>query len=221
MKTPAKIIRHTLFWSAVLAVILVPFFFFGEKIERWTEAVIDGALARPVAGLLLGGLLASDILLPVPSSLASTACGYLLGILPGTLTSFLGMTISSVAGYWLGRKPGALALNRSLGPKEADSLKRLNSRFGEWLVVIARPVPVLAEASVFFSGLTRMPFRTFIALVSLSNLGISALYATVVAKAAEMETFLIAFGASLALPMVFMGASAIIARRPKTANGKD
>ncbi len=221
MRARAQIARHFLFWTVILTIILLPFFFFGEKIENWTESVMNGSMARPMAALLMGGLLSSDILLPVPSSLASTACGYLLGILPGTLVSFLGMTVSSIAGYWLGKKPGTFALYRSLGHKEAERLEHLNRRFGAWLIVIARPVPVLAEASVFFAGLTHMRFRKFMVLVSLSNLGISALYAAVGAKAAELQTFIIAFGASMALPMVFMAASAIIARLPKTAGEQD
>ena len=208
-----------LFWSAILAIILLPFFFFGKQIENWTAEVLNGSVARPVAGLLMGGLLASDIILPVPSSLASTACGYLLGILPGTLVSFAGMTISSIAGYWLGRKPGSFVFSRSLGPREAERLEHMNRKFGLWLIVIARPVPVLAEASVFFAGLTHMRFRPFVVLVSLSNLGISAVYAAVGAKSAEMDTFLIAFGASLALPLLFMIGSGIVTRLGRTKSG--
>ena len=74
-----KIARHILFWAIILAVILIPFFVFGHKIEVWTSTLMEeNTVARPVAALLLGGLLASDILMPIPSSLASTACGYLL-----------------------------------------------------------------------------------------------------------------------------------------------
>jgi len=221
VRTGTRAARHILFWTIVLAVILVPFFLFGEKIDKWTEQTMKGDLARHTAGLLMGGLLASDILLPVPSSLASTACGYLLGILPGTLVSFAGMSISSLAGYWLGRKPGSKAFSRSLGPNEMKKLEQLSERFGEWIIVLARPVPVLAEASVFFAGLSHMKFRTFLLMVSLSNLGISALYATVGAKAAAMNTFLIAFGASMLLPLLFMGGAALLTAKQRAKTKED
>ena len=208
-----KIARHILFWTVILAAILIPFFIFGHKIEAWTSTLMEeNTVARPTAALLLGGLLASDILMPIPSSLASTACGYLLGIVAGTLVSFAGMTISSIAGYWLGRKPGSFAFYRSLGEREAQKLGELNRKFGKWLIVVARPVPVLAEASVFFAGVSHMRFKTFMILVSLSNLGISAVYAIVGSLAADMNTFLMAFGASMALPLVFMLISAVLTK---------
>jgi uncharacterized membrane protein YdjX (TVP38/TMEM64 family) len=208
-----KIARHILFWTVILAVILIPFFVFGHKIEAWTSTLMEeNTVARPMAALLLGGLLASDILMPIPSSLASTACGYLLGIVLGTLVSFIGMTISSIAGYWLGRKPGSFAFSKSMGEREARKLSDLNKKFGRWLIVIARPVPVLAEASVFFAGVSHMPFKTFMVLVSLSNLGISAVYAVVGSLSADMNTFMIAFGASMGLPLVFMVISAVLTK---------
>ena len=49
-------------------------------------------------------------------------------------------------------------------------------------------------------------------LVSLSNLGISAVYAIVGSLAADMNTFLMAFGASMALPLVFMLISAVLTK---------
>lgn len=209
-----SLLRHIIFWSILLAVILIPFFIFGSRIEGWTrELMTDRAAARPVAALLMAALLASDIVLPVPSSLASTACGYFAGIINGTMLSFLGMMISSIAGYWLGRKPGTFAFNRSLGEKELHRLENLNRKYGSWLLVIARPVPVLAEASVFFSGLSGMRFRAFLAIVSLSNLGISAVYASVGSMASEMNTFLLAFGASMLLPLIFLLLSALLSRR--------
>lgn len=209
-----NILRHVLFWTILLAIILVPFFMFGSKIEAWTaEMMKSSPAARPAAALLMAALLASDILLPVPSSLASTACGYFAGIINGTLLSFAGMTLSSIAGYWLGRKPGAFAFNRSLGEKELQKLQRLNNLYGFWLLVIARPVPVLAEASVFFAGLSGMRFGPFLAIISLSNLGISAAYATVGSIASDMNTFLLAFGASMLLPLVFMLLSAVLIRK--------
>lgn len=214
MRARAKIARQVLFWSIILALILLPFFLFGKQIEDWTNSFLSqNARAKPIVALVLGGLLASDILLPIPSSMASTACGYVLGIGAGTLVSFLGMTISSIAGYWLGRKPGSFAFYRSLGDTEAKRLSRLNRRFGKWIIVIARPVPVLAEASVFFAGLSHMRFKPFIILVSLSNLGISLVYAAVGARSADMNTFLIAFAGSLGLPLVFMLLSAIFTKR--------
>jgi membrane protein DedA with SNARE-associated domain len=102
------------------------------------------------------------------------------------------MTTGCLLGYWLGK--------RFARPEELRRMEEARLRWGDWLVVLFRPVPVLAEASVFFAGVTRMPFRRFAALSGLSNLGISAVYAWAGAHAAGTETFLWAFVAALAVP---------------------
>ena len=72
------------------ALILVPFLFFGGPIEAWFLQMADPAAgtARQVMGWVLFGLLAFDVVLPVPSSLASTLCGVLFGLWGGFWLSF-------------------------------------------------------------------------------------------------------------------------------------
>ena len=72
------------------ALILVPFLVFGGPIEAWFCRMADPAAgtARQVMGWVLFGLLAFDVVLPVPSSLASTLCGVLFGLWGGFWLSF-------------------------------------------------------------------------------------------------------------------------------------
>jgi 3-dehydroquinate synthase len=69
----------------------------------------------------------------------------------------------------------------------------------------------LAEASVILAGVIGAPRRRFLALTSASNLGIAMVYAAVGAFAMEVQSFLLAFVAALALPALTM----LIARRWK------
>lgn len=189
--------------AAVLAVILVPFAIWGGAIENWTAGFIEGARSRPViAAAVLGGLLAADILLPVPSSVVSTACGMLLGFLPGILVSFAGMMVSSLAGYAIGRWGGRGLLSRLVGGDGIARFDEWNRRFGDWAVVACRPVPVLAEASVLVAGAARMPAGRYAAMVSLSNLAVSAVYAAAGAWSANVNSFLLAFALSIGVPGV-------------------
>lgn len=197
--------RWLLLCTIILAAILVPFFLFGEKIESWTDAFLQSASDRAAwIAAFVGFLLASDILLPVPSSLVSTAAGLFLGFLSGTLTSWAGMTISCLVGLWLGRKFGRPLAVRLVGEKELQRLEELGRRFGDWVMVISRPVPVLAEASVLFAGIGRMPTHRFVLLTTLSNLGISAVYAAVGAFSATINSFLLAFAGAILLPLLTM-----------------
>ncbi len=196
---------RTLLLATVVAVlVIVPFVLYGAAVEAWTRAFVAGAAEHPArVAAVLGGLLVVDVLAPIPSSLVSTACGTLLGFPLGWLVSSLGMTISGVAGYLVGRAltPGA---RRAIGERELAMLERLYARWGIWVLAILRPVPVLAEASVVFAGLARVSRRAgFVALV-LSNLGISAVYVAVGSTAALHHTFLTAFLAALLLPGLAM-----------------
>jgi len=213
--------RWLLIVGVVLAVILVPFILFGEEVEEWTEGFRDSAANRPLlAATVLGGLLATDIIFPVPSSLASTAAGLLLGFTVGLLTSMVGMTVSCVAGFWIGRGCRQPVVARFMGDGELERLNGLSDRFGSWAIVISRPVPVLAEASTVFAGMSGMTARRFLLLTALSNLGISAVYAAAGAFSAEVNSFLIAFAFSMLVPGVamFMGGRIVARnRQPKRA----
>ena len=63
-----------LLFLVVSALVIVPFLIWGETVSGWFERQMAVASEHPLrsAGVLYG-LLASDILLPVPSSLASTS----------------------------------------------------------------------------------------------------------------------------------------------------
>ena len=198
-------IKWVLLVVILLAIVLVPFFVAGGAIESWTKDFIDTAGEHPwLCAAVLGGLLASDILLPIPSSIVSTACGLLLGAAMGTSVSLLGMTISCILGYWLGRGCGRALATRLVSADDLDSFQSVHARFEDWAVVISRPVPVLAEVSVLFAGLSRMPAPRFFLLSTLANLGVSLGYALVGAYASSANAFFVAFVGAMLLPGLAM-----------------
>jgi uncharacterized membrane protein YdjX (TVP38/TMEM64 family) len=198
-------LRWTLLITAIFVVILIPFMLFGDQIESWTEQFLETAEQYSlVVVLVLGGLLATDILIPTPSSLISTAAGLLLGFVGGMLTSLIGMTISCVLGYWLGAKFGRPLAARLVSERELDQLERLSERFGQWIIVVCRPVPMLAEGSVLLAGIGHMSFPQFMAYSFFSNLGVSAVYALVGSLSASVNTFLLAFFGAILVPGIIM-----------------
>jgi len=204
--------------AIVLMLILVPYFFLADRVQAWTDEFLSSARERPlVSAIVLGTLLAVDILLPVPSSIVSTSAGYVLGFAGGLTVSTFGMTICCMAGAWLGARPGRVAAGKIIGEKEIERLESLSRRFGDWVIVLARPVPVLAEASVVFAGMSRMPTGRLLLLCTLSNLAISAVYSAVGALAATKHSFLLAFIGSVALPAVFI----VLGRRVAVGSDRD
>src|SRR5690606_35600623 len=100
--------------------------------------------------------------------------------------------------------------SRWLNKTTREQLGRFFQRNGEWSIIIARPVPVLAEGSVLFAGLSQMDFKTFMIYSSLSNFAISTVYAWIGSYASSMNSFLLAFAAAIVLPVL---AKFVIRRR--------
>lgn len=209
--------RPALGWTVLailgLAAILVPFAIWEEPVTQWTEAFAADPGNRTTASLVLAGLLASDVLLPIPSSLVSTACGYLLGFLPGMLVSWAGMTLGAVVGYAVGARPAASAARRLVGETELARARAAESRWGPWTLIVSRSVPVLAEASVVFAGMTAMPFGRFLGVTAGANLGVSAAYVWVGSQALQANAFLWAFAGAIALPGLAMLATKMLGRK--------
>ncbi len=203
--TKQQVARWSVLVVGIFALILIPFMIFGEQIELWTENFIEtSAQHTGQIALVLGALLGGDILLPVPSSLASTAAGFVLGFVRGLLTSWAGMTVSCLLGYWVGANLGRPVAARLVGERDLTRLAALQQRFGDWVLLVARPVPMLAEASVLFAGISRVPFGRFMLLTTLSNLGISAVYAAVGAFSSNVNSFLLAFFGAILAPAAAM-----------------
>jgi len=180
--------RTAVLFLIVALLIIVPYCIWAERLDQWAGALIAEGRSHPLlTGAILALLLASDIILPVPSCFVSTACGVTLGFVYGTAASLAGMTFSTLAGYALGRlaTPAAQSM---LGSTESEQLSAFQKKFGLWLVLALRPVPVLAEASILFSGISRQPFGKTMAVATLGNLSVSALYAAVGAYGGREST---------------------------------
>jgi uncharacterized membrane protein YdjX (TVP38/TMEM64 family) len=205
--------RAVLGWTAfvglLVALVLIPFFLFGAGLEESARRFLE---ARPPVwqvALLLGALLAGDVVLPVPSSLVGTAAGSLLGFGLGAATAWAGMMVGCGLGYLLGVRAGAPMLRTMAGEAELARVARASERHGAWFLLVFRAVPVLAEVSVVFAGTSRMSPRAFFTVCALANLGISVTYAAVGAFAAGLDSFLLFFAGMVLVP----GLALVLVRR--------
>jgi len=140
---------------AVLAIPIVPFAIIGELPgERWLSATDDNALLFGATG---AGLLAADVLLPIPSTIVGTLLGARLGFLSGWAWSWTGLVVGNLIGYGIGR----LALSRF-----AAELPRSPTLL---VFIASRPVPVLAEAVTFAAGAGGMRWTPFLAASVAAN----------------------------------------------------
>ena len=90
----------------VLLIPILPFVLFGAQIESWAEDFREHPPSDFVTCSIVIGLLGTDILLPIPSSVISTMAGWQLGWWKGTLAVWMGMNLGAVLGFMIARKWG-------------------------------------------------------------------------------------------------------------------
>ena len=81
-------------------------------------------------------------------------------------------------------------------------LESAQKRYGDVALVLMRPLPVLAEASALFAGVSAMPPLRFLVVVGTANAGIAVAYAYVGAFAADVDSFLLAVAGAFGLPLL-------------------
>ncbi len=148
--------RWALLWVLLIGLILLPFLLFEQQFNAFAEHVTQSGTSRWVVAAAVFGLLALDVFLPVPSSVVSTAAGVFLGFGAGAAVVWSGMMAGCLIGYVVGAR-GAGAARRLVGDEGLARADRLMRRYGDLTIVLCRPVPVLAEASVVFAGLRAHP----------------------------------------------------------------
>ena len=206
--------RWTVIVVILLAAILVPFFLFDEPFMRVADQLMRLGAHPASAAAGITALLAADVLLPIPSSVVSAGAGALLGFWRGTATVWTGMTAACLIGYAFGSRASAAA-RRFVGNAGMARAEFLSARYGDYALILCRPVPVLAEASVIVAGIVGRPPGRFVGLTALANLGVALGYAAIGAFSMRVDSFLLAFAGSLLVPGIGM----LVARRWLTAKG--
>lgn len=190
-----------------LAFVILPFLLLDRTTNNWFDRVHHSNLPFTAVAVVIVLFLALDVVLPIPSSIVSTAAGASLGFFPGLIASTLGMTVASLAGYILGRRWGLPMLRRFVPERELIYVSHRFNRRALWVLAAMRPVPVLAEVSAMFAGASALPLGRFVPVSILANAGISAVYCAAGAKAFDSGSLLMAFAASVALPGIAMAVS--------------
>jgi uncharacterized membrane protein YdjX (TVP38/TMEM64 family) len=197
-----SILRPVLLIAIVLMIPVVPFVLWGGELADWTKQWLVSSPRPGVTAAVVFALLAADIFAPIPSSLVNTLAGSQLGWLMGLLVCWAGMTAGAVLGYVLARTCGPLLARRMAARREYQEVQRASHRWGAVVLVATRGLPVLAEASVLWAGLERLPLPTFLLAILTSNLALAAVYSACGSLAARYEWLPGAVIAAVVLPVV-------------------
>ncbi len=139
---------------------------FGIDLSTWATIWIEHAGTGSAIAVV--ALLATDLVLPVPSSFVMVLSGAAFGPLWGSALSLLG----SVGGGWLGfelvRRYGRRVSGRLVDDRELRPLEQMYKRHGVAVIVISRGLPILMESMSIVAGLSQMNRATFL-LASLAG----------------------------------------------------
>ena len=199
---------------AAVAVPLVPFLLVGARLDHLVAGWLDPPPPPAALAALEVGVLAADILLPVPSSVVATLGGSVLGIAAGTACAWLGMTLGAAAGWVCGRLAGRRALAR-IDPADRAMLDRQERRLGPAFVVLTRPLPLIAEAAAILCGATGMPARLFMGWSAAGNLAIAFAWSLAGSVGARADAVQWVLAGALVVPLLL----ACLAARRRIGTG--
>lgn len=175
-----------------------------EGSRRWLESAGPWAWA---AGI---GLLASDIILPVPGTIITSALGYIYGTFIGGLIASAGLTAAGLIGYGLGRCFGERIARKLLGDGDFERGERLFTKGGGWMVALSRSLPILPEVISCTAGLVRMPFRNFLVSLICGSLPMGFVFAAIGSAGREAPAWAIAL--NVVVPAILWAMAAKLRR---------
>jgi uncharacterized membrane protein YdjX (TVP38/TMEM64 family) len=193
------------FWALLLLVltgIIVPFLIWGDHFDAVLS--LEGARAWMenyghwawIAGM---GLLVSDIILPIPSTVVMSALGWMYGWWLGGLIAAGGSFLSGLFAYALCRWLGRSAARWITGEEGLRRGELLFAQKGGWLVALSRWAPVLPEAVACLAGIMRMRWATFVLALACGSLPLGFAFAVIGHLGQDSPTWAITLSAILPL----------------------
>jgi uncharacterized membrane protein YdjX (TVP38/TMEM64 family) len=211
-----RVVRWGALGALVLALILVPFALFEQPLSAWSVHSLRSAQQQALLAVATVLLLLADVLLPIPSSVIAAAAIGWLGPIVGGGAVWLGMTLAALLGYALGRLGGSAVVLRVVGASEFERAARLTERYGVWMLLVCRGVPVLAEASTLFAGAVRFPWLRFSWVTGLANLGLVLAYAlSGLLVVGEPWVSLVPFALGITIPGLLLLLTRCLPERPQ------
>ena len=143
-----------------------------------------------------------DVFLPVPNGLTNTLAGVALGWSLASLVVWIGLTLGAIFGYLVGRIAARPLAIKIVGELDFSNAEKAAERIDIEGLILARPVPAFAELSTLAAGLTKMPFKKFMIVIALSNIGVAVIFSGLGAAALSAQSSLIGFVGAAILPAV-------------------
>jgi uncharacterized membrane protein YdjX (TVP38/TMEM64 family) len=193
----------------ILAALIVPLILWRNPIravfmepQRLIVAVRSAGAWAPLA--FIGLYVAQSIAAPIPGQALNFAAGYLFGLIPGILYSWLGLSLGSTAALLLARYFGRPLVQRLIAPAALEQMDRLAQNRGLAFFFLVFLFPGLPDdIACFVAGLTSLPLLGLIAVSAIGRLPsvVASVWLGVHAQALPWQGWLILAGLTVALAL--------------------
>jgi uncharacterized membrane protein YdjX (TVP38/TMEM64 family) len=193
----------------ILAALIVPLILWRDQIravfmepQRLTAAVRSAGPWAPLA--FIGLYVAQSIVAPIPGQALNFAAGYLFGLIPGILYSWLGLILGTAAALLLARYLGRPLVQRLVAPAALEKMDRLAENRGLVFFFLVFLIPGLPDdIACFVAGLTPLPLLALIAVSAIGRLPsvVASVWLGVHAQGLHWQSWLILAGLTVALAL--------------------
>ena len=193
----------------LLAVLVIPLILWKDQIravfmdpQRLTEAVRNAGSWAPL--VFIGLYIAQAVAAPIPGQALNFAAGYLFGLIPGILYSWLGLILGSTAALLLARYAGRPLVRRLVNPTALEKMDRLAENHGLVFFLLVFLLPGLPDdIACFAAGLTSLSLPALIAVSALARLPaiVASVWLGVHAQQLPWQGWLILAGLTVALAL--------------------
>lgn len=187
--------------AVLLALPLLTVSLWSDPLEGWMASWRE---SPPPAGWLAAALvvvLAADILLPVPSGPLITLAGGHLGLAMTAAAAWVGLMLGGIAAFAITKRWGGSLAERLASADDLKNLKTLADEHDTWLLLVTRPLPILAEATVLLCGALDTCWSRLLWTLAIGNGVVALAFALLGSQAEEQEWMATAIVLSIVAPL--------------------
>lgn len=198
----------------ITAVIVIITFLLFKDMETFFSNSLNKVSHSPYTFASISFLvLTLDIVLPVPSSVVMYINGYVLGVLAGSALSLISLLAGAILGYFLGKLTSA-----GVKAKSDSATENIMAKYGAMAILISRGIPIISESVCIVCGFNKMPFKQYVMFNILGYLPLCLVYAYCGNVGYDKNTFLLTFGFSVLLTVIFWIIGRALLFRPDHIN---
>ena len=196
-------IRWIFFSTIILTSLVLPLTLLESTLSNYENTVLDWAGSNKIlVSVMVIFALTADVILPVPNGITNTFAGMSLGWAISSVIVWIGLNLGATFAYTLGRFAGRPIAKKLVSNKEFEEVRASLKNFNVIGLIVSRPVPGFAELIAITAGLSKIPFRLFLLVVSTTNIGVAIIFSGIGAAAIENESLSLAFIGAIIFPAV-------------------